>query len=224
MSSEKGLSDETKRVVQVCLTSSQVRCLANENSMSSKCQRCERAGRECVYTVHSKTRRRKRTDTRVKELEEKVKNLSMLLEQGKLDGRSVPPQIDTVPEGDEVGEEEEEEISTDEEARDAPLNEPLERGPSQNFDGFKAVPESWDAGPKVTSPVTEQGSSSSARDRASGMIGSTSPDLIDRGVITLDKAQDLLDRYINVYSSWYPAVVFPTGTRASELRVTRPVL
>ncbi|KAL8751095.1 MAG: hypothetical protein Q9184_006178 [Pyrenodesmia sp. 2 TL-2023] len=54
-----------------------VRCLP-EDPIS--CQRCARSGRECVYTAPEKRRRRKRTDTRVAELEQMVQMLAARLE------------------------------------------------------------------------------------------------------------------------------------------------
>ncbi|KAL8719429.1 MAG: hypothetical protein Q9225_003572 [Loekoesia sp. 1 TL-2023] len=46
----------------------------------SSCQRCAKSGRECTYTVPEKRRRRKRTDTRVAELEHTVQVLAAKLE------------------------------------------------------------------------------------------------------------------------------------------------
>ena len=49
-----------------------VRCLSDETSPSSQCQRCRRAKRSCVFAAPQKRRPRKRTDTRVAELEREV--------------------------------------------------------------------------------------------------------------------------------------------------------
>lgn len=54
-----------------------VRCLPED---PIRCQRCARSGRECVYTAPEKRRRRKRTDTRVAELEQMVQMLAARLE------------------------------------------------------------------------------------------------------------------------------------------------
>ncbi|KAL8895837.1 MAG: hypothetical protein Q9207_007990 [Kuettlingeria erythrocarpa] len=54
-----------------------VRCLPED---PIRCQRCARSGRECVYTAPEKRRRRKRTDTRVAELEHMVQMLAARLE------------------------------------------------------------------------------------------------------------------------------------------------
>ena len=206
------------------LTNRQVRCLASDDN-SSKCQRCARAGRECVYTVHSKTRRRKRTDTRVKELEEKVKNLSMLLEQGRLDGKNVPP-LDILKEGDGMDDEADEEVSEDGEV-DPPEEQLTSSGPKRSFSSYEALgPHSEgtdDQGlSKLASVATDP--RSATENRGPNLAGCLSPDVVDRGVVDMGKAQELVDRYIDILSPEYPAVVFPTGTQASELRSNRPIL
>lgn len=53
------------------------RCLPHD---SSSCQRCAKAGRECVFTFPEKRQKRKRTDTRVAELEHTVQVLALKLE------------------------------------------------------------------------------------------------------------------------------------------------
>ena len=59
-----------------------MRCLQDVSLSSVKCQRCAKSNRECVFTEPTKTRRRKRTDTRVAELEREVKAMSTALRQG----------------------------------------------------------------------------------------------------------------------------------------------
>ena len=60
-------------------------CLpATDNPHSGQCKRCAKSGRECVFIDRSKTRRRKRTDVRVKELERDVKALISLLKRGPI--------------------------------------------------------------------------------------------------------------------------------------------
>ena len=197
--------------------------------MSSKCQRCARAGRECVYTVHSKTRRRKRTDTRVKELEEKVKNLSMLLEQGKSDSKSairhgsdhsLPAETDGAGDDDE-------EWSDDGEDTEHPEDLAPENASSKNFNDYNAFTdsrvESAVVNAQSTPPPTEIPSRTS-KDTKHVPTGSISPDVIERGVITMEKAQELFDRYINVLSPQFPGIYFPPGTSATGMRKQRPVL
>ncbi|KAL9046960.1 MAG: hypothetical protein Q9214_000342 [Letrouitia sp. 1 TL-2023] len=70
------------RACQAC-RQRKVRCLPAQSQSEGRCQRCIQSGRECITLAPSKRRRRKRTDTRVAELEKMVKELSEKLEQGR---------------------------------------------------------------------------------------------------------------------------------------------
>ena len=197
--------------------------------MSSKCQRCARAGRECVYTVHSKTRRRKRTDTRVKELEEKVKNLSMLLEQGRLDGKPVPQPVKSVPDGDTMENEDEEAWSDEGDVEgEGDVEPPLEKASSSSrkqspVGGFQAPTTSQPQDVNIQPlPNVKPQAPEKIDERPAN--NATSPDIIERGIISMEKAQELVDRYVNDLFPHYPAVLVPPGTRAADLRTERPVL
>ena len=196
--------------------------------MSSKCQRCARAGRECVYTVHSKTRRRKRTDTRVKELEEKVKSLSMLLEQGKGASRSAPRRGSAQSpnaEDDGMGDDDEEWSDDGEEAEHQEGDAPASAS-SRNFDGHAAFTGSGlepAVDHKSQRPRTQIPTQIS-NDTKFVPTGSVSPDVMERGIITLEKAQELFDRYLGVLSPNYPAIYFPPDTSAAVMRKQRPIL
>ena len=211
-------------------TNLQVRCLASENTMSNKCQRCARAGRECVYTVHSKTRRRKRTDTRVKELEEKVKNLSMLLEQGKQGQTSTTghkaKQLSM--DIDESIEEEDEESSEDEDEEDDDDNDEAEDAMDEVTTSTKTKASQHYKPPtnrtaKSSQPKTHRRTAPGSQDGTSGQSG-LSPDVLGRGMLSMQEATQLFDRYVNILSPSYPSVVFPPGTTAAEVREKRPIL
>ncbi|KAL9608839.1 MAG: hypothetical protein Q9167_006344 [Letrouitia subvulpina] len=74
------------RACQAC-RQRKVRCLPAQSQSDGRCQRCIQSGRECITLAPSKRRRRKRTDTRVAELEKMVKELSEKLEQGRFANR-----------------------------------------------------------------------------------------------------------------------------------------
>ena len=61
----------TGRACDYCRTL-KVRCIM-ENSSADKCQRCAKSNRACVLTAPQKRKQRKRTDTRVAELEREVR-------------------------------------------------------------------------------------------------------------------------------------------------------
>lgn len=50
------------------------------------------------------------------------------------------------------------------------------------------------------------------------------PDVVDQGIITIDEASTLFQRYTDRMATHLPAVVFPPGTTAAEIRKTRPIL
>ncbi|KAL9125505.1 MAG: hypothetical protein Q9217_005307 [Psora testacea] len=208
-----------------------VRCLASENTMSNKCQRCARAGRECVYTVHSKTRRRKRTDTRVKELEEKVKNLSVLLQTGRngstqsVTHTSKQASADT----DEGMEDEYEDISDDLHDGD----EHLDYDGEAAFNGTDCWKNGADIAHRRKSKESVQlqeqklQNSFNVAGYDDGNLGDSSgisPDVVARGLLTMEEATELFDRYVNVLSPNFPAIIFPPGTCAAEIRSKRPIL
>ena len=188
-----------------------------------------------MYTVHSKTRRRKRTDTRVKELEEKVRNLSVLLEQGRsgsnpfLNGKAEVPIVDQ----NEVLEDDYDDVSEEEMGND--------RDPGEDYDGIAEFNKA-DVGDRATkadlshkatasqptqSPEPRSHSSSANADFddfETDEIDGISRDAVDRGVLDMKEATRLFDRYVNELSPQYPAVVFPKGTTAAKVRKTRPIL
>lgn len=159
--------------------------------MSSKCQRCTRAKRECVYTTHSKTRRRKRTDTRVTELEEKVRGLSILLENRKANSDQLNIERDHL---QYTGLEDE-------------IRSQHQSGQSGGIstEGFSPLGPPTPR-PQITSKDTEyEAGSYNQRNMASSdmegkvpAIPSPSfPDVIDRGILSMTKATELYDRYVN---------------------------
>ena len=50
------------------------------------------------------------------------------------------------------------------------------------------------------------------------------PDVVDRGILSMSKATELFKRYLKELVPQFPAVVFPSGCTAGELRKTEPVL
>ncbi len=92
-----GQNDETTpRACQSCRTR-KIRCLQDVSSPSEKCLPCAKSNRECVFSARSKTKRRKRTDTRVADLEKEVKAMCALLKKrtlGKVQNSAeAPPEL-----------------------------------------------------------------------------------------------------------------------------------
>ena len=160
--------------------------------MSSKCQRCTRANRECVYTTHSKTRRRKRTDTRVKELEEKVRGLSMLLENKTSSSHQSSNNNGHLNESSELEVEEAAQDSDDYPSRGfgsvteegfSPLGLPapqptrIREATANGHGRRKEAPNSYAKDFPDPSPIF--------------------PDVVDRGILSMEKAAELHKRYVN---------------------------
>jgi len=50
------------------------------------------------------------------------------------------------------------------------------------------------------------------------------PDVVDRGLLTMEQATHIFHRYIRQMAPLFPIVVFPPGTTAEEIRKTRPTV
>lgn len=161
--------------------------------MSSKCQRCTRANRECVYTTHSKTRRRKRTDTRVKELEEKVRGLSMLLENKTERSNQSSGERDVI---------ESTEFDVEEAARD-PGEFPSMGGYGGVTDeGFSPLgrptpPQPMNDPEAIIQRYVRTNDASNGRAKDLKDPSPIFPDVIDRGILSMEKATELFRRYVD---------------------------
>ena len=179
--------------------------------MSSKCQRCARANRDCIYTTHSKTRRRKRTDTRVKELEEKVRGLSMLLENG-----GKPKTLPSISENGigstqpDVGNSKQASIDGARSSSTGLLLPVKELSP-YDFDGGANRLQTWELA-KEPSFQNNEGIDTIA----------LLPDVIDQGILSMAMAERLYARYLDTLV--YTAPVVPLTCTAAELRREKPVL
>ena len=160
-----------------------------------------------MYTTHSKTRRRKRTDTRVKELEDKVRGLSMLLENGRgSSGPSAEPDTESL------------------ENEDGSVRRTLNE--SNNAVPAEGDMRLWKG--SIDEPQTRSLRPGSSFLPSWGLIvGDTTedsmwPDVVERGLLSMDKATELVNRYINLLMPHCPVV--PISCPASELRKSKPIL
>lgn len=80
---------------------------------------------------------------------------------------------------------------------------------------------------KFTEPISGSPgvtSASPAPPKSSVGLEQQPPDIIDRGLITMSEATALFTRYVEDMVPHLPAVVFPEGTTATEVRKTKPIL
>ena len=163
-----------------------------------------------VYTTHSKTRRRKRTDTRVKELEQRVAEMSFLLEHGR--SSSTPSSI------------EREEDSVENQGKNSDI------GGVFSFSKNGLGPEASTKDKSCGANGKKQGlshtvpSSNQAWKQKIEASGSSSilPDVIDRGILDMAKATELYQKYLDELLPHYPAV--PLNCTITELRSQKPIL
>ena len=156
-----------------------------------------------IYTTHSKTRRRKRTDTRVKELEQRVAEMSFLLEHGR--SSSTPSSV------------EKEDDTVDTHGNNEDVGRVYSFPNSRTSPGTSAHDDPW-AG-RGTNPglahTWEQATESSDP-------LCIAPDVIDRGILSLSKATEIYQNYVDALLPQYPAI--PLSYSVTELRSKKPIL
>ena len=164
-----------------------------------------------VYTTHSKTRRRKRTDTRVKELEQRVAEMSFLLENGR--SSSTPSSIEREEDvGDTQG------TSSDIGGGSSFSNSSVSAGASTKDKSCVGH------GKKQGLPHNVHLSNQAWKQKieVAGSETSILPDVIDRNILSMAKATELYRRYLDEYVPDYPAV--PLNYTVTELRSKKPIL
>lgn len=164
-----------------------------------------------MYTTHSKTRRRKRTDTRVKELEDKVRGLSMLLEHGGKGG-SLPAISDkgAAP------------MFRDDRSRTSTPSEEL-ASYSTGEGGFVEGLLPYDVNDRDSRQNSlENALNNEDRSKESPDSFALAPDVIDQGILNMEMAEKLYERYLHKLLPQCPVV--PLNCTATELRKEKPVL
>ncbi|KFX87567.1 hypothetical protein V490_08157 [Pseudogymnoascus sp. VKM F-3557] len=176
-----------------------VRCLPSLDPATRRCQRCTKNGRTCHYAAPQKRRPRKRTDTRVAELEREVRAMRSLLSKSKQSPSADSNQgsMHTLDETEEI-------------------EGFLEQAPIPNL-GKEPVPfedmqePKWGCGPGDLDGETSD-------------TGERSPDVIERDLIGLELAQEFFDHYVNNMIQHSPIVAFRPGETAETVRSSRPTL
>lgn len=172
-----------------------VRCLPNPSSSSRTCQRCAKTDRTCVYTAPQKRKQRKRTDTRVAELEREVQAMRALFDRTSNSGSpAVAPNTSQTPGMDNA----------------------------MNFTSNKSTYSSK-LSPEAPPPWMEE-SNEPYPPEWSPPSFSPHSDVIDRGILSMDTARQLFRSYNEELVQHYPGVIFPPELTAEELRATKPSL
>ncbi|KAI2683614.1 hypothetical protein LCP963914a_6015 [Penicillium roqueforti] len=173
-----------------------VRCLPSPTT-SNQCQRCAKGKRSCVFVAPQRRRPRKRTDSRVAQLEKEMRMMRSLL-KNRIPEEEEPDSSDDS-DGDDV---QDESADTDakEHSRIAGQFDSLVRGSPPIFTDMPARHESL----QERLPPAD--------------------DVIDRGILSLEDAEQLVAYFIHELAFFFPLVVLPSNTTAAQLRQTKPVL
>jgi len=180
--------------------SQKVRCLPDESN-PDVCQRCARSGRPCVFTPIQKRKQRKRTDTRVAELEREMRAMRALLKE-KSDGDG--------PEG-----------SADVDGN-APPGDLVRRGDKSTIYPHSQTSSTSTIRPQSELIVAGQNALRQYRQEDTPVTSTGKPDVVDRGILSMEVARRLVEHYQRNLYPQYPQVYIPCT--ADELRESRPTL
>ncbi|KAJ5142792.1 Transcription factor [Penicillium bovifimosum] len=214
-SSQHGSAQPLNRSCESC-RSLKVRCLPSP-STPNQCQRCAKGKRPCVFVAPQRRRPRKRTDSRVAQLEKEMRVMRSLLKN-------------------RIPEEEEPESGEDSNGEDDHDSTDMDMKSGLDLRDHSAHPSEdaryMDYSPELMKGTHESGAFS-APPAFAGMPagfeaeqGTVQPveDVIDRGIISLEDAEQLVAYYIHELASFFPLVVLPSNTTAAQLRQTKPIL
>ncbi|RAL03471.1 Zn(II)2Cys6 transcription factor [Aspergillus ibericus CBS 121593] len=192
-----------------------VRCLPDPNT-PRQCQRCTRTRRTCVFAHTLRRQPRKKTGSRVAQLEKDVRDLRSLLHDQMRADPDRAQKEDAAPAA-------------------APIVGPT-RTSARDAASFVTLPSSVQievSGPRRSSAASDPAQHARSLDGTSATINSNpvmmpsptgSGDVVDRGIISHDTAQMLVSIFVNDLTQFYPVVVLPPDTDAALLRRTSPVL
>lgn len=195
--------------------SQKVRCLPDESNPNT-CQRCSRTGRQCVFTPLQKRKQRKRTDTRVAELEREMRAMRALLKE-KSEGESPESPGGEGAGREPIAEESAGEVDVVAQAAAAPKLAHSDKN-AQGQSELLAAGRS----------VLQQSNRMPAQDTSSNEVASAATgsrrDVVDRGMVSMEVARRLVEHYkMNLYAQ-YPQVYIPDACTADDLRATKPTL
>jgi len=205
--SRKSSEQALNRACEACRVS-KVRCLANSDSSSTQCQRCAKANRPCVFAPPAKRRQRKRTDVRVTELEKEIKQMRDLLKTTK--ERS----------SNDLSDQESGDEDSDDQTNDVDKFTPPE--PPLRSNKATVTPASTSEWSKQSIDKTHDPRLSKCGPKDS--IGPAENDIIERGVLSQDLAEELISIWRNDLVNGCPGITIPQHWTASALRENKPSL
>ncbi|CAL5872759.1 uncharacterized protein PFLUO_LOCUS7026 [Penicillium psychrofluorescens] len=183
-----------------------VRCLPNP-ATPNQCQRCAKGRKACLFVAPQRRRPRKRTDSRVAQLEKEMRMMRSLLKD-RIREESEPESPDGS-DGDPADNDD-----------DVPFQDRL---PSSSHASGSAgfmdySPELLNAGHNTGHPYI------STRFSPGPEMHQAHDDVVDRGIISLEDAGQLISFYNHELAPFFPLVVLPSNTTATALRHSKPIL
>lgn len=226
-----------------------VRCEPDPNG--GPCKKCRKAGQSCVVTMPTR-KRRKKTDSRVAELGKKIDALTASLQaraapgggQGHGHGHGIAGSPTVAQRSDNSVPASSYNITWRNTGTGpswgSPAPTPSAMPPAttaeQDGRGSSAQPTTTPntstlAGQKrkfcegrEPSDERQRAEETPAESLASYLSGAKGGDIVERGLVTMEKAAELFARYNNHIAVHLPAVIFPPGFTVAELRKTKPTL
>lgn len=192
----------------------------NPTSTSSQCQRCAKAGKLCIFAPPAKRRQRKRTDVRVAELEKEVRQMRTLLRSNR---------ISPVEVSDNESMDEEEDENDDKPEKESPIYAGNHDSTATSATAAAMVSATQSDKWSTPAPQLEKlpilpGQWQHISCGPTDSLGASDIDIIDRGLITKELSEELLDIYRNDLVHECPGVVIPSDWTASQLRHKKPAL
>lgn len=187
--------------------SQKVRCIMDEGN-EEVCQRCIKAGRTCVFTPIQKRRQRKRTDTRVAELEREMKAMQAMLKGKQQAAQSGAPGKNSTPPVEAMG------LWYKELPEDPPR---IGASDEQAAEGERIQSVGHAVQPKRAGPFLWP------KKQLDTPPGETR-DVVDRGLISMATARQLFDSYRRDLFPHYPVVYVPESVTADSMRTSKPML
>ncbi|KAF9883143.1 hypothetical protein FE257_004063 [Aspergillus nanangensis] len=196
-----------------------VRCLPDSAS-PNRCQRCAKAKRPCIFVAPQRRRPRKRTDSRVAQLEREMRQMRSLLKDRLQPGESS---------AESSGSEAEESGESDHKTEPQMTLSVITEAPSSTSGSTRPIDQ---PSPGIPAPYVY----SYARDIALTSTSSNQPlaehtpeippedDVVERGVISFENAEKLVAFFVAEMTVFAPSILLHPHTTAAQLRSSKPVL
>lgn len=195
-----------------------VRCEPDNENPSGSCKRCAKAKRQCIVTAPTR-KRQKKTDSRVSELEKKIDALTATLQAAKRGDAPSQEQEALAPRRWLGG------------GRPPPTSMSPTLGTKRTFSGdTKSGPVSQTTFTGSSGRLNQSSSvlqnSSCDQSQIDNVMNNANEfiDIIDRGLVDVQTATEIFDRYVNDVAPKLPVVIFPKSTTMASVRRDKPIL